>query len=322
MTLGLFLLSRLPIDATMLRIEGTLLLLGLGMGLVMQVLVIAVQNAVEYRDLGVATSGNTLFRSVGGSVGTAVLGAIFTAQLAANLARQLPAGSGAPAHGGGMSLQAIAQMPPAARAVYAQAFTNAIDTVFLVGAVIALVGFAVIWLLPESQLRETVEAASADVGQEVGGAMAIPRAPESYEELARGLAAVVNRDVRRKHIEEIATRAGVGLGAAAAWLLMRLDQQRDLSLDALARQAPYRKEELDQAADELRERGLLELPDDGARPWHITAAGCDALNRIVAARRAHIEEVFGQWSAEEREDLAKLVHRLTRELVPDARSVA
>src|SRR6476659_7187043 len=95
MTLSLFLLSRLPVGASMARILATLLLLGLGMGLVMQVLVIAVQNAVDYRDLGVATSGNTLFRSVGGSVGTAVLGAIFTAQLAANLARQLSAGGGA-----------------------------------------------------------------------------------------------------------------------------------------------------------------------------------------------------------------------------------
>jgi EmrB/QacA subfamily drug resistance transporter len=324
MTLGLFLLSRLPIGASMARIEGTLLLLGLGIGLVMQVLVIAVQNAVDYRDLGVATSGNSLFRSVGGSVGTAVLGAIFTAQLAANLARQLPAGGGAqPAGGGGgLSLQSLAHLPPDVRAAYGQAFTNAIDTVFLVAALIALVGFAVIWLLPERQLRETVEAASADVGQEVGGALAMPAAPEAYEELVRGLAAVVNRDVRRNHIAQIAERAHVGVGAPAAWLLMKLDQQPDRPLDALARQAPYRKEELGQAADELRDRGLVERLEDGAHPWRITAAGCDALKRIVAARRAHIDEVFGQWSAAEREDLATLVRRLTRELVPDARSVA
>jgi len=323
MTLGLFLLSRLPVGASMLRIEATLLVLGLGMGLVMQVLVIAVQNAVEYRDLGVATSGNTLFRSVGGSVGTAVLGAIFTAQLVANLARQLPAGSGASTPGaGGMSLQAIARMPAAARAAYAGAFTSAIDTVFLVAAVIALVGFAVIWLLPERQLRETVEAESGDVGQDVAGAMAMPRAPEPYEELVRGLAAVVNRDVRRQHVAEIAVRAGVGLSGPAAWLLMRLDQQRDETLDVLARQSPYGAEELGRAADEVRERGFVERIETGAHRWSITSAGCDALHRIVEARRAHIEEVFGQWSASEREDLATLVRRLTRELVPDARSVA
>ena len=62
----------------------------------MQVLVIAVQNAVDYRDLGVATSGATLFRLIGGSLGTAVLGAIFAARLAANLARC--ASPGAPRH--------------------------------------------------------------------------------------------------------------------------------------------------------------------------------------------------------------------------------
>jgi len=318
MTLSLFLLSRLPVGASMARILATLLLLGLGMGLVMQVLVIAVQNAVDYRDLGVATSGNTLFRSVGGSVGTAVLGAVFASRLAGELARTTPAGVSP--GGNGMSLQAIAQLPASARAAYGQAFTNAIDTVFLVAAVIALVGFAVIWLLPERQLRETVEAASADVGQDIGGAMAMPTAPEPYEELVRGLTAVVNRDVRRQHIARIAERAHVGIGGAAAWLLMRLDHQSDLTVDALARQAPYRTEELGRAADELRDARLVERPGDGDRRWKITAVGCEALARIVAARRAHIEEVFGQWSAAEREDLATLVRRLTRELVPDARS--
>ena len=57
--------------------------------------------------------------------------------------------------------------------------------------------------------------------------------------------------------------------------------------------------------------------------WHARRPiGRDALGRIVAARRAHIEEVFGQWSAAEREDLAMLVRRLTRELVPDARTAS
>ena len=59
--------------------------LGLGLGLVMQMLVVAVQNAVDYDELGVATSGATLFRSIGGSVGTAVLGAVFATRLSSNL---------------------------------------------------------------------------------------------------------------------------------------------------------------------------------------------------------------------------------------------
>ncbi len=63
--------------------------LGLGLGMVMQVLVLAVQNAVDYSDLGVATSGATLFRSIGGSVGTAILGSIFAAGLKSNLQTNL-----------------------------------------------------------------------------------------------------------------------------------------------------------------------------------------------------------------------------------------
>ena len=65
--------------------------LGLGLGSVMQVLVLAVQNAVDYQDLGVATSGATLFRSIGGSVGTAILGSIFSNRLSSG-ARVLAAG--------------------------------------------------------------------------------------------------------------------------------------------------------------------------------------------------------------------------------------
>ncbi|HVI19909.1 MAG TPA: MDR family MFS transporter, partial [Gaiellales bacterium] len=94
MTAGLFLLSRLSFDTGALLTSAYILLLGVGLGSVMQVLVIAVQNAVDYHDLGVATSGATLFRLIGGSFGTAVLGAIFAARLTANLARVMPAGAG------------------------------------------------------------------------------------------------------------------------------------------------------------------------------------------------------------------------------------
>ena len=79
-TVGLLLLSRLDAGTSTLFASLAMFVLGLGLGLVMQVLVLAVQNAVEYSDLGVATSGATLFRSLGGSLGTAVLGAIFTAR--------------------------------------------------------------------------------------------------------------------------------------------------------------------------------------------------------------------------------------------------
>ncbi|MFL5618953.1 MAG: DHA2 family efflux MFS transporter permease subunit [Gemmatimonadaceae bacterium] len=321
MTIGLALLSRTAADTSTGRLLGMMLLLGLGMGLVMQVLVIAVQNAVDYRDLGVATSGNSLFRSIGGSVGTAVLGAIFASRLAAELAEH-PAATGGVGVGAGLSLQAMAHLPPAVRATYAQAFTLAIDTVFLVATSIAALGFVTTWLLPERPLRETVSAKSADVGQEVGGAMAMPAAPESYEELVRGLSAVVDRDVRRKHVERIVARAGVALDAPAAWLLMRLDERPGVPLASLVHRAPYDEPTLRRAAEELRAKGMsAEHRELGLGSWEVpTPAGCDALERIVAARRAHIEEVFGQMTGAQREELATLIRRVSHELVPDVRA--
>ena len=318
MTIALALLSGMGVDTSLARLLGMMLLLGLGMGLVMQVLVIAVQNAVDYRDLGVATSGNSLFRSIGGSVGTAALGAIFAARLAGELSGA--AGAGLPNGGAGLSLEAMTQMSPAARAAYAGAFTRAIDMVFLVATAIGAIGFLVTWLLPERPLRETVSAKSADVGQEVGGAMAMPAAPDSYEELVRGLSAVLDRDVRRRHVERIAARAAAGVGAAAVWLLMRLDEHEGVTLDDLAQRSPFDAPTLRDASDELRTAGLVSEQTDGAHGWELTHSGCEVLGRVVAARRAHIEEMFGQWTSEERGELAALLRRASHELVPDVRS--
>src|SRR3954452_23559579 len=116
-----------------------MLVLGLGMGMVMQVLVIAVQNSVDYRDLGVATSGATLFRLVGGSVGTAALGAIFAARLHDNLSRALPASANAAdAAGANINPRSIASLPPAVKALYTGGFTDAMNTIFLIATMIGV----------------------------------------------------------------------------------------------------------------------------------------------------------------------------------------
>src|SRR4029079_14925916 len=94
--------------------------LGLGLGLVMQVLVLAVQNAVDYSDLGVATSSASLFRSMGGSLGTAALGAVFTARLTDELAGT-PAAS---VSGGAANPEAIQRLPLAVRDMYTGALSD------------------------------------------------------------------------------------------------------------------------------------------------------------------------------------------------------
>src|SRR5206468_3245174 len=134
MAIGLVLLSRLEVGTSTLVAGAYMLVLGLGLGLLMQVLVLAAQNAVDYEYLGVATSGATLFRQIGGSLGVAAFGAIFSNRLAAHL----PAGLH---FKGAASPSAVARLPPAVRAVYAHAVTEALKPVFLAAAGIAAFSF-------------------------------------------------------------------------------------------------------------------------------------------------------------------------------------
>jgi EmrB/QacA subfamily drug resistance transporter len=150
MTLGLGLLATLGRETPVAASVVYMVVLGLGVGLVMQVLVLAAQNAVDYRNLGVATSGATLFRSIGGSIGVSLFGAIFAASLSAGLAATLPAGTSLLA---ATSPAAIAALAPAARSAYLQAFTAALHPVFLYATAVGVLGFALTWLLREVPLR-------------------------------------------------------------------------------------------------------------------------------------------------------------------------
>jgi hypothetical protein len=122
--------------------------------MVMQVLVLAVQNAVDFRNMGVATSCSILFRSIGGSIGIALFGAIFTNELAKNL--HLPAGAH-PAKT--VSPAAVRHLPPAVHNAYAHAVAASLHPVFLVAAFIAGFAFVMTWLLREVPLRATSRAA-------------------------------------------------------------------------------------------------------------------------------------------------------------------
>jgi hypothetical protein len=127
-----------------------MIVLGLGLGLIMQVLVLAAQNAVDYRHLGVATSSATLFRSIGGSIGVSLFGAIFAAGLAANLAAALPPGTPLPDASAPAAIQAL---PGVTRSLYLAAFTGALHPVFWQGAALGALAFALTWFLKEIPLR-------------------------------------------------------------------------------------------------------------------------------------------------------------------------
>ncbi len=321
-SVGLFLLSRMTPNTGAITASLIMLLLGLGLGMVMQVLVIAVQNAVEYRDLGVATSGATLFRLIGGSLGTAILGAIFAARLNANLSRLLPPGEPVAGLSEGVNPQTLSHLPAAVRVAYAQAFTASLATVFLVATAIALLGFLLTWLLPERPLRETIAAATeGDIGGDVGQAFGMPTGTDPLVHIQRGLSVLADRNERRRYVERIIARAQVDLTPAAAWLLGRLENDSKLSVANLARAHRIEPEVINAALSELLDRRLIvetNSKNGKERKRVLTEEGCRVFNQLVAARREHLAEIWPEWSPEKREEVANLIRRLVHELVPEA----
>ncbi|MGY6257405.1 MDR family MFS transporter [Paraburkholderia caledonica] len=149
--IAMMLLARLQIDTPIHVMYLDMGVLGCGLGMVMQVLILAVQNTVEFKHMGVATSGATLFRSIGGSIGVAAFGAVFSNGLAARLEKLIPPDTELP-HALGPA--AIRHLPDALRADYLQAFAGALHTVYLSAACVVLLAFVLAWLLKDHPLRE------------------------------------------------------------------------------------------------------------------------------------------------------------------------
>ena len=313
-TISLLLISRMTAETSTLTASLYMLLLGFGLGFVMQVLIIAVQNAVDYSDLGVATSNAILFRFIGGSLGTALLGAVLATQLHANVQQFLP-GTGSLEL---ISPQALAGLSPSVRDAYIDAFVASLSTVFLVASIIAFFGLLVTLLLPERPLRETIAAAAeADIGGEIAQTFPMPTDTGSREQLLRGLAVLADRDVRRLYIESIVTRAEVDLSPAAAWLLIQIERERGVAIAELGRRGKVAAKNLEAARGELLDKSLI-AADSVASAHRLTAAGCQIYNRLAAARREHLAELWPEWSPKKREEVAEMLRRLARELIAEA----
>jgi EmrB/QacA subfamily drug resistance transporter len=160
MTLGMYLLATVHATTSDGVMYLYMVVLGLGLGAVMQVLVIAVQNAVPYEELGVATAGATFFRSIGGSFGAAIFGAIFANVIGGRLATALHGYPVPRDLGASVSPASLQHLPAGVHAAVASAYASTVGTVFLVAVPIMGLAFLLTWLLPEVRLR-------AHVGNEV-----------------------------------------------------------------------------------------------------------------------------------------------------------
>lgn len=161
---AMFLFAQIGVDTPMWQVMSIMLLAGVGLGLCMQTLILAIQNDVPAKDMGVATSSATFFRSNGGTVGTAVfLSILFSVTLS-----RLPAGGGGQ---GGFDINDTSfldKLSPEQKRPILDAFSHGVDTVFMVGGIVMLVAFVLVWFLKEVPLssRSGIERVADDAAAE------------------------------------------------------------------------------------------------------------------------------------------------------------
>jgi EmrB/QacA subfamily drug resistance transporter len=306
MVVGLALLSRLHVDTSTLVGSLYMLVLGLGLGLVLQVLVLAAQNAVDYKYRGVATSGSTLFRQVGGSIAVSIFGAIFANQLARKLKAAVPPGAHVPA---AANPAALKRLPPALHHAYATAITEALRPVFLTAAAIAVAGFLLTWLLREVPLKATAQA------PHLGDGFHVARDANGLRELERALSVLAAREHRWELFERFASRAGLELTPPQLWLLARLGERPALTRRQLIDEFDADDSQITNTLEQLRKSLLVQVEEDGAIT--LTSMGRADYEHLVAARRARLHELLSGWQPDQHRELQKLVDKLARDLVSE-----
>jgi EmrB/QacA subfamily drug resistance transporter len=336
MTLGLYLLSRLGIHTNFWIVSLYLFILGVGIGASLQVLIIAVQNAVDYADLGAATSGATFFRSIGGSFGTSVFGAIFSGVLAGDIAAALhgvplPSGISASA---GASPAVLQHLPAVIRDGYVAGFGQALHTVFLYATPLAALGFVLSLFLKEVPLRDTVRAVDRAHST---APTAIPATRDSAQEMERALMTLFGRERRAETYRRLAEGADVQLSPRSTWLMYRVADNAPITRAGLAHLLGIADSELEQRLTELVNVGYVTVdgPAPAARQASdaepvlpasgngtgadasvaLTPAGEQAAAQLRAVREAGIDRLVTEWQPDQVPELRRLIGRVTTTLV-------
>ena len=234
MSVGLYLLSRLDAHTPYWYMAVSMLVLGIGIGLCMQVLTIVVQSTVAYADLGVATSGVTFLRTLGSSFGAAVFGTVFSNVLADRLPLALAASPGVDPRAVA-SPQQLHAYPAAKIAPIVDAYAHATHVVFLSVVPVAVLGFVVSWFLKEVPLRGTARAAASDVGEGFG----VPEPADSTEQLSVAISRLL-RTRGRQTLPELRRGSGSTLGSSDAWCVyqVHLRERMERRRPASRRSAP------------------------------------------------------------------------------------
>ncbi|MBT2455455.1 MFS transporter [Streptomyces sp. ISL-86] len=223
---GLYLLSRMGPETSAWLESLYMFVLGAGIGLCMQVLTIAVQNTVDYADLGTATSGVTFFRTLGSSFGTAVFGTIYANSLGPELksgvaeAVRVTGADPAELAAAAQSPQGVHGLAPEAAAPVIAAYAEALHTVFLWTVPVAVIGFVVALFLKQVRLRDTARAGSTDMGD--GFASPATASGDSAKLLELAVGKLV-RNMGPETARAIVNASDTRLDIAGAWAVMQVD---------------------------------------------------------------------------------------------------
>jgi EmrB/QacA subfamily drug resistance transporter len=327
LAVALYLLSTLDETTPTWLMNVYFFILGFSLGLIIQVLVIAVQNTVSYADLGAATSGATFFRTIGGAFGVSVFGAIFSNQLATHLAAvfanpglaaKVPPGfSPATVQGNSSVLKAL---PADLRQAILHAYSLALHPVFLTAVPIAVVAFILAWFLREVPLRtatgeatpaaETLRgsASAADLGEAMGGTTF----RTSQQEAERVISRLSATDLRRFGYAKLARAAGLDLPGGACWILTMLAKQGATPGPELAKQAGVTMEEGHPNAQLLVDRGLI-TRSDGVLA--LTPPGAETADRLFAAKCEWLQKQLAGWSPEQHAELEQVLTKISRAML-------
>lgn len=300
MTLALILLSRITLETPAAVASTYMLVLGGGLGMVMQILVMAVQNAVAYEQLGVATSGTTLFRSIGGTIGAALFGGIFAFVLESRIRDALPGVADAM-----RDPDAIARLAEPMRSAYLAVFVDALHPVSITAAVIAFVAFLLSLAIKEVPLRTSIASEPA------GDAIPMPRDATSLEELERIVGRITAHENRWLVYSRAATRMGIALQPDELWLLARLGEVHG----PISRVELERRLNLPEPQCAKLLNGLLAAraaAQAAAGRFSLTTKGREDYQRLVEQREEDLRKMLADWKPEEHPEVVHMMRELAR----------
>jgi hypothetical protein len=319
---GLYLLSLLNEHTGFWLASLYMFVLGVGVGLCMQIPLIAVQNTIDYADLGVATSGMTFLRTIGSSFGVAVFGGVYSGQLTRKLQAALVSDP-LPTRVSPTVVQSPAglhALPASVAAPFIHVYAQSVHVVFLTGAPIAGLALVLALFLKELPLRGTARASAGEITEGIGDGFAMPKPSDRDKELERAIARLVRKEWGRMSTLALA-RADSPLGEAEAWCLVETHicqrQRGRATVQWIAERVRVPTAVLWPAFQRTAAAGYL-IESQGQ--LYLTDVGEQEFGKLAAEWQEWVAERLADWNPDVESELPGALARLGRRLFEEQRA--